>query len=114
MKVITINEECHGFIGIADTKEHAIDFLIDENWLSGDTELPSFDEKDKTWKDRSVKEKLGENWENVLKDSDIRQINDLLGNAFLLYEWCVYTGGGVIPPPFFFFWPGRIFVHFDY
>lgn len=30
MKVITIAEDCHGFIGIADTKEHAIDFLIDE------------------------------------------------------------------------------------
>ena len=92
MKVITINEECHGFIGIADTKEHAIDFLVDENWLSEHTELPYFDEKDNTWRDRSVKEKLGENWEDVLKNSDIEKMNDLLEDTFFFDEEHVYTG----------------------
>ena len=92
MKVITINEECHGFIGIADTKEHAIDFLVDKNWLSEHTELPYFDEEDKTWKDRSVKEKLGENWKDILKNSDIEQMNELLDDAFLIEEEHVYTG----------------------
>lgn len=92
MKVITIVEECHGFIGIADTPEHAIDFLVKEDWLSGETELPYFDGKDKKWKERSVKEKLGENWKNVLKGSNIEQINDLLDDAFLLDEEHVHTG----------------------
>lgn len=92
MKVITIREECHGFIGIADTKEHVIDFLIKENWLSENTELPYFDGKDKKWKERSVKEKLGENWESILKNSDIEQMNDLLDDSFFFYEEHVYTG----------------------
>ena len=92
MKVITITEDCHGFIGIADTKEHAIDFLIDENWLSGDTELPYFDEEDKTWTDSSVKERLGEDWEDVLKNSDIEKMNDLLEDTFFFDEEHVYTG----------------------
>ena len=92
MKVITIREECHGFIGIADTKEHAIDFLVDENWLSENTGLPYFDGKDKGWKERSIREKLGENWKDILKNSSIEQMNDLLNDAFFLYEEHVYKG----------------------
>lgn len=92
MKVITINEECHGYIGIADTKEHAIDFLVDEDWLSEYTGLSYFDEEDKKWKERTIKEKLGENWKDILKNSDIEQMNDLLDDAFLFEEVRVYTG----------------------
>ena len=33
MKVIKINEECHGFIGIAKNMDSAFRFLIEKNWI---------------------------------------------------------------------------------
>ena len=38
MKVITIHEEIHGFIGTATTMKAAFRFLIEEDWLT-----PAFD-----------------------------------------------------------------------
>lgn len=39
MKVITINEECHGFIGVAKDMKSAFQFLIDDKWITENTEL---------------------------------------------------------------------------
>ena len=39
MKVIVINEECHGFIGVAKDMESAFQFLIDDKWITENTEL---------------------------------------------------------------------------
>ena len=54
MKVIVISEDCHGFIGLADTLEHAIDFLMDEGWLDEGTTIPVFNEKTKEWEEISI------------------------------------------------------------
>lgn len=37
--VVVINEECHGFIGIAKDFKNAIYFLIDNGWLNGATDV---------------------------------------------------------------------------
>lgn len=39
MKVIVISEECHGYIGLATNYKAAIDFLVDEKWMSTDIEI---------------------------------------------------------------------------
>ena len=35
MKVIIINEENHGFIGVAKNMDSAFRFLIEEDWIDG-------------------------------------------------------------------------------
>lgn len=40
MTVITINEECHGFIGIAKDMRSAFDFLLSDKWITEKTEFP--------------------------------------------------------------------------
>ena len=41
--VIVINEECHGFIGVAHDVPSAIDFLCQIDWLNEYTEIYSHD-----------------------------------------------------------------------
>lgn len=40
-----ISEDCHGDLAITETLERAIDFLINESWISEDTEiyLPTYE-----------------------------------------------------------------------
>lgn len=40
MTVITINEECHGFIGIAKDMRSAFDFLLSDKWITEKTDFP--------------------------------------------------------------------------
>lgn len=40
MTVITINEECHGFIGIAKNMRSAFDFLLSDKWITEKTDFP--------------------------------------------------------------------------
>ena len=40
MTVITINEECHGFIGIAKDIRSAFDFLLSDKWITEKTDFP--------------------------------------------------------------------------
>ena len=39
MKVITINEDNHGFLGVAKDYKSAIQFLIEEDWINEATEI---------------------------------------------------------------------------
>lgn len=39
MRVIVIYEECHGFIGVAKDMKSAFQFLIDNKWITENTEL---------------------------------------------------------------------------
>ena len=47
MRVITINEENHGFIGVATTPKAAIQFLVNQGWLELGSEF--YDEKTEAW-----------------------------------------------------------------
>ena len=93
MKVIVISEECHGFIGLTDTLEHAIDFLMDEDWLNEGTTIPVFNDKTNDWEDVSVVERFGEYWENTLRGAkNCDELNEVFSDCFLFCEREVYTG----------------------
>ena len=47
MKVITIREESHGFIGVATTMKAAFRFLIEHDWLTPEFDL--YDEATGAW-----------------------------------------------------------------
>lgn len=38
--VIVINEECHGFIGIAKDMRNAFQYLLNHNWITEKTDFP--------------------------------------------------------------------------
>lgn len=93
MKAIVISEECHGFIGLADTLEHAIDFLMDEDWLNEETTIPVFNDETKSWEDVSITERFGEHWGNTLRSAqDCDELNDAFNDCFFFYKMDVYTG----------------------
>lgn len=93
MKVIVISEECHGFIGLADSLEHAIDFLMDKNWLNERTTIPIFNNKTKEWDDVSIVERLGEHWDNTLRNAkNCAELNEAFCDCFWFYEMDVYSG----------------------
>ena len=59
MKVIIIDEENHGFIGVADSVIHAIDFLIENHWLTEYSSVFQYAGNGK-WIESSVKERFGD------------------------------------------------------
>jgi hypothetical protein len=58
MRVITIHEENHGFIGVATTPKAAMQFLVNRGWLDLGTEF--YDEETETWYElRHIFESMG-------------------------------------------------------
>lgn len=58
MKVITIHEENHGFLGVATTPKAAIQFLVNRGWLELGTEF--YDEETEAWYElRHIFESMG-------------------------------------------------------
>ena len=93
MKVIVISEECHGFIGLADTPAHAIDFLMDEDWLNEGTTIPVFNHTTRNWDSVSLTERFGEHWGNTLRSAkNCDELNDAFNEGFSFYEMDVYSG----------------------
>ena len=79
MTVITINEECHGFIGVAANLESAQNYVID-SWLNGGTYIyPNNEEK-------TLEEAFGENWKEILKEMPFVVFEDLMTDQFWFYE----------------------------
>lgn len=61
MKVYIIHEDNHGVLGVADSYKSAVQFLVDEEWMTGEFEIwdkeefcyrtiPINPEEIKTWK----------------------------------------------------------------
>ena len=79
--VYLIEEENHGMIGVAKNYSSAIDFLVDSDWL---------DEKFEVWVDnedyltQTIKEKLGENWSEVILAWDTEQFGNFFDGSFYL------------------------------
>ena len=84
-KVILIEEENHGLIGVADTYADAIDFLVAKQWIYGDMENYLGDGVYKT-----VEEDLGEEWLQVILHWDIRTFGAYFEGCFYLDEYEVY------------------------
>jgi hypothetical protein len=86
MTVVFIEEENHGFIGMAKDFHSAIDFLINRNWLSDSTEC--------WWGEgnnyASIKEILGEDWVDEMHEWGIENFNEFWLGSFWLHEEPVY------------------------
>ena len=72
MKVVVIYEENHGFIGLAKDYDAAIDFLMEEGWLDGSTEIRSNDEDNWVRLDQLY----GPNWMFIIGKWNIDRFND--------------------------------------
>lgn len=81
-KVIVIEEENHGFIAVAKSYNHAVRWLIKKQWITEDS-YASEDEM------LTVKERFGDDWQNVLLSFSLDDFNDrFFGNVYLR-EWNV-------------------------
>ena len=80
--VIIIDEECHGFIGVARTQQSAIDFLYVKQWLNDETDV--FCERIKSW--TPIKKAYGENWKQFLKSLNLYDLNTALDGCFYFSE----------------------------
>ena len=80
MKVVMINEECHGFIGLAKDVRAAINYLVDNNWLDERTMVEIEGEDDLI----PITERLGENWFEKILNWDIDTFNDFFYNIITL------------------------------
>lgn len=79
MTVIRINEECHGFIGVAKDYESAQNYVID-SWLNGGTYIPTGN------KEKPLEEAFGENWKEILKEMPFVVFEELMNDQFWFYE----------------------------
>lgn len=81
MKVIIIDEDNHGDIGIALNYYHAVSWLINEGWLQDSTEIWDDDKFDF----QTLKEKFGEDWADTMTcEWDIDNFNEFFDGSFLL------------------------------
>lgn len=77
-KLIRISEECHGTIAVASNFEKAIQYLLDEGWISEHTCL--YDESREG--DATLFEIFGENWQTEL----FKQDGSFFDGLFYFYE----------------------------
>lgn len=85
MRVVTIEEDNHGMIGIAKTYADAVHFLVEDNWLNELTELYLGDEVYKT-----IIEDLGEEWFTVMLNWSMKKFNEYFEGCFYLNDVEVY------------------------
>ena len=85
MRVVTIEEDSHGQIGIAKTYTDAVHFLVNNGWLSALTEIYCGDEVFKT-----VVEDLGEDWLAVMLDWSMEKFCEYFEEYFYLDSVEVY------------------------
>ena len=85
MRVVTIEEDNHGMIGIAKTYADAVHFLVNDSWLSAFTEIYCGDEVYKT-----VIDDLGENWLEVILDWSMEKFCEYFEGLFYLNSVEVY------------------------
>ena len=86
MRVITIQEENHGHIGIAMTYADAVHFLVKENWLSELFEVYESGLQDTCL----IIDSLGEEWFATILHWTIEQFNEYFDCCFYLQEEEVY------------------------
>ena len=85
MRVVTIEEDNHGMIGIAKTYADAVYFLVNDSWLGALTEIYCGDEVYKT-----VIEDLGEDWLAVMLDWSMEKFCEYFEGLFYLDSVEVY------------------------
>lgn len=79
-KVILINEENHGLIGVANNYYNAVKWLIEDGWLISFSEIWVEDDR---WE--RIVNIFGENWEDLmLNEWDLDKFNELFQCSFSL------------------------------
>ena len=99
MKVVLINEENHGLLGVALNYYNAVKWLIKEGWLNSDDEVPVGDDEH-TYDWQPIDKVYGENWADVmLNEWDIDTFNKNMEGGYLLEvrpliggEWLFESG----------------------
>lgn len=86
MRVITIEEENHGQIGIAMTYADAVHMLVNQNWLSELYEI-----YDSSFQDtRLIVDDLGAEWFTTILHWTMEQFNEYFDGCFYLNSEEVY------------------------
>ena len=86
-KVIVIEEDGHGIIGVAKDYKSAVHFLINNEWLSNHTDM--YDNETKEYIE--VESLLGEDWKDIiLNEWDIDTFCKKFDSVFFLTEENVY------------------------
>lgn len=85
MKIILVNEECHGLIGVAKDYSAAVRFLIDKDWLNDYTEIWV---RDGDY--RRLIDVLGEDWADKMTNWGLDNFNDFWDGSFCLEEEDLY------------------------
>lgn len=86
-QVYIIDEECHGAIGVATSPLSAVNWLIDEDWITGFSEFAEYHGEGIGWTYTPLNEYAkaqgyGDNWEQFLRDN----VDDhFLEDHFLIY-----------------------------
>ena len=86
MKVITIEEDNHGQIGIASNYQNAIHFLVNEHWLDELTEVYDSDFHDT----KLLLDLLGKEWLTTILNWTLEKFNEFFDCCFYLREVSVY------------------------
>lgn len=93
MKVLIVNQDMHGLIGIVRCEGNqvkwAVDYLIETKWITHLTDI---------WLDNSenqgdwvtVAEAYGEDWANVIRSWTIDQFNEIWEGCFSLSVQEIY------------------------
>ena len=82
MTVILINEDWHGYVGLAIDYASAVDYLIKEKWIDEDFEL--YVEKTDSY--HSIKKILGVDWEEKVASWNVEKFNEFFEGLFNLQE----------------------------
>lgn len=82
MKAIAIYGDNHGSIGLATNYLWAIDFLIKEQWLDGDTEI--------YYDHLLLLKEIFPNWQEEIKSWDIKKFNNFFQCYFYLEPMEIY------------------------
>lgn len=82
MKVVAVNQDSHGFIGLAKDYKSALDLLINTHWLEDNTEV--WDERTNGWV--KLKDAQGEDWFDDMCRWSINEFNEYWDSSFYLEE----------------------------
>ena len=86
MRVVTIEEDNHGQIGIASNYQNAIHFLVNEHWLDELTEVYDSGFQDT----KLLLDLLGEEWLATILNWTLEKFNEFFDGCFYLNEVTVY------------------------
>jgi len=86
MTVIVMNEENHGFLGVAKDYKSAIKYLCQMDWLGEEFELCEYNSQKKNWEYSTILDKLGPNWFDIICSWTVTEFNEYFEGVFAFWE----------------------------